>query len=40
MTAPSRIISHELPLEQAPEDYRSFDAREEGWAKAVLKPAA
>ncbi|NIF93100.1 glutathione-independent formaldehyde dehydrogenase [Burkholderia sp. Cy-637] len=37
---PSRIISHELPLEQAPEGYRKFDAREDGWTKVVLKPAA
>ncbi|SAK56674.1 glutathione-independent formaldehyde dehydrogenase [Caballeronia ptereochthonis] len=37
---PSRIISHELPLEQAPEGYRNFDERKEGWTKVVLKTAA
>lgn len=37
---PSMIVSHELPLEQAAEAYRCFDAREEGWTKIVLKPAA
>lgn len=37
---PSEIISHELPLEQAPEGYRNFDERKEGWTKVVLKTAA
>ncbi|WP_243040472.1 glutathione-independent formaldehyde dehydrogenase [Dyella sedimenti] len=35
---PSVIVSHELPLAQAAEGYRHFDAREEGWTKVVLKP--
>ncbi|AXK72888.1 aldehyde dehydrogenase [Lysobacter sp. TY2-98] len=35
---PSFIVSHELPLEQAPEGYRNFDARNEGWTKVLLKP--
>ncbi|GAA1009610.1 aldehyde dehydrogenase [Acrocarpospora pleiomorpha] len=35
---PSFVISHELPLEQAPEGYRHFDARDEGWTKVVLHP--
>ena len=35
---PSWIVSHELPLEQAPEAYKKFDARKEGWTKVVLKP--
>ncbi len=35
---PSWIVSHELPLEQAPEAYKNFDAREQGWTKVVLKP--
>ncbi|MDB5166607.1 MAG: fdh [Candidatus Saccharibacteria bacterium] len=35
---PSFIVSHELPLEQAPEAYQHFDARDEGWTKVVLKP--
>ena len=37
---PSFIVSHELPLDKAPDAYKHFDAREEGWTKVVLKPAA
>ena len=37
---PSRIISHRLGLDEAPDAYRHFDARDEGWTKVVLKPAA
>lgn len=37
---PSKIISHRLSLDQAPEAYKHFDAREKGWTKVVLKPAA
>ncbi|MDB5773839.1 MAG: Threonine dehydrogenase and related Zn-dependent dehydrogenase [Burkholderia sp.] len=35
---PSRIISHELPLERAAEGYQHFDERKDGWTKVVLKP--
>ncbi len=35
---PSWIVSHELPLERAPEAYEKFDKREKGWTKVVLKP--
>ena len=35
---PSLIVSHELPLDQAPGAYKSFDKRETGWTKVVLKP--
>lgn len=35
---PSWIVSHELPLDQAPEGYKHFDARDEGWTKIVLHP--
>jgi threonine dehydrogenase-like Zn-dependent dehydrogenase len=35
---PSWIVSHELPLEQAPEAYKNFDARKDGWTKVTLKP--
>ncbi len=35
---PSWIISHELPLAQAPEAYENFDERKSGWTKVVLKP--
>ncbi|GHO48285.1 glutathione-independent formaldehyde dehydrogenase [Ktedonospora formicarum] len=37
---PSFIVSHRLPLEQAPDAYKHFDARDNGWIKVVLKPAA
>ncbi len=35
---PSIIISHELPLEKAPEAYKHFDDRDAGWTKVILKP--
>src|SRR3954468_11217146 len=35
---PSWIVSHELPLDRAPEGYEHFDARDEGWTKVVLHP--
>lgn len=31
------LISHRLPLEQAPEAYRRFGARDEGWTKVVFE---
>ncbi len=36
---PSWIVSHELPLSQAPEAYEHFDNRDDGWTKVLLKPA-
>ena len=38
--SPSFIISHKLLLEGAPDAYELFDARDIGWTKVVLKPAA
>lgn len=35
---PSFIISHDLPLEGAPDAYSHFDKREEGYTKVILKP--
>ncbi|MBN9798233.1 MULTISPECIES: glutathione-independent formaldehyde dehydrogenase [Pseudonocardia] len=35
---PSWIVSHNLTLDQAPEAYQHFDAREDGWTKVVLNP--
>jgi threonine dehydrogenase-like Zn-dependent dehydrogenase len=35
---PSFVVSHELPLDEAPEGYRHFDARDNGWTKVVLHP--
>lgn len=37
---PSQIVSHELPLDQAPHAYDQFDKRVEGWTKVLLHPAA
>lgn len=36
---PSLVVSHELPLEQAPMAYEKFDMRVEGFTKVVLHPA-
>ena len=35
---PSSIISHEISLEEAPDAYKHFDKRENGWTKVILKP--
>ena len=35
---PSWIVSHELKLDQAPDGYQHFDARDDGWTKVVLHP--
>lgn len=35
---PDFIVSHELSLDEAPDAYRHFDARENGWTEVVLKP--
>ncbi|WP_031508606.1 glutathione-independent formaldehyde dehydrogenase [Streptomyces megasporus] len=35
---PSFVVSHRLPLAKAPEAYESFDKRENGWTKVLLKP--
>ena len=37
---PSFIVSHEVPLKEAPNAYKHFDARDDGWTKVVLKTAA
>jgi glutathione-independent formaldehyde dehydrogenase len=36
---PSFLVSHELALAEAPDAYKHFDDRDEGWTKVVLKPA-
>ncbi|HEX3835062.1 MAG TPA: hypothetical protein VHW04_23975 [Solirubrobacteraceae bacterium] len=36
---PSFLISHELPLAEAPDAYTHFDHRDAGWTKVILKPA-
>jgi threonine dehydrogenase-like Zn-dependent dehydrogenase len=35
---PSKIISHELSLDEAPTAYKHFDKRDKGWTKVILKP--
>ena len=35
---PSFIVSHEVPLDQAPMAYEKFDKRIEGYTKVILKP--
>jgi glutathione-independent formaldehyde dehydrogenase len=37
---PSFLISHQLPLAEAPDAYKHFDDRDAGWTKVILKPAA
>jgi glutathione-independent formaldehyde dehydrogenase len=37
---PSAIVSHELPLTEAPAAYEKFDKRIDGYAKVLLHPAA
>ncbi|GAA2043782.1 glutathione-independent formaldehyde dehydrogenase [Streptomyces carpaticus] len=36
---PSFLVSHRLPLREAPEAYQHFDQRDDGWTKVLLKPA-
>jgi glutathione-independent formaldehyde dehydrogenase len=35
---PSFVVSHELPLAQAPEAYEKFDQRADGYTKVILHP--
>ncbi len=35
---PSFVVSHRLSLHEAPDAYKHFDARENGWTKVILKP--
>lgn len=37
---PSFLVSHRLPLAEAPDAYNHFDRRDDGWTKVILKPAA
>ena len=36
---PSTIVSHHIGLEEAPDAYRHFDARRDGYLKVILRPA-
>jgi glutathione-independent formaldehyde dehydrogenase len=36
---PGFLVSHELPLAEAPAGYSHFDKREDGWTKVLLHPA-
>ena len=35
---PSKIVSHRLPLSEAPDAFKKFDARSDGYIKIVLDP--
>jgi threonine dehydrogenase-like Zn-dependent dehydrogenase len=37
---PSWIVSHHLHLDEAPDAYRHFDQRDDGWTKVILHPGA
>jgi glutathione-independent formaldehyde dehydrogenase len=37
---PSFVVSHVLPLEEAPEAYQKFDRRVDGYTKVILRPDA
>jgi glutathione-independent formaldehyde dehydrogenase len=37
---PSKLVSHELGLEEAVDAYEHFDKRDSGWTKVLLHPAA
>jgi glutathione-independent formaldehyde dehydrogenase len=37
---PSFVVSHELPLDEAPDAYRAVDRRADGYTKVVLRPDA
>lgn len=37
---PGFLVSHEMPLAEAPQGYDHFDKREEGWTKVVLHPGS
>jgi glutathione-independent formaldehyde dehydrogenase len=35
---PSFVVSHDLPLAEAPGAYRKFDRRVDGYTKVILHP--
>jgi threonine dehydrogenase-like Zn-dependent dehydrogenase len=35
---PSFLVSHNLGLDEAPDAYRHFDQRDDGWTKVILHP--
>lgn len=37
---PSFVVSHEIPLDQAPQAYEKFDKRVEGYTKVILHPGS
>jgi threonine dehydrogenase-like Zn-dependent dehydrogenase len=37
---PSFIVSHDIPLAEAPDAYEHFDRRDAGWTKVILRPGA
>lgn len=37
---PGMIVSHEVDIGEAPDAYRKFDERDNGWTKVLQKPSA
>jgi len=37
---PSFVVSHHVSLEEAPEAYRKFDAKEDGYTKVLINPSS
>ena len=35
---PDFVVSHQVPLDEAPDAYRRFDRREDGYIKVILNP--
>ena len=35
---PDFVVSHEVPLDEAPAAYQKFDRREDGYTKVILHP--
>ena len=38
LAKPSFIVSHRIPIEDAPEAYEKFDERTDGYTKVLIKP--
>ena len=38
LAKPSMIVSHRIPIEEAPNAYEQFDVRADGYTKVVIKP--
>jgi glutathione-independent formaldehyde dehydrogenase len=38
LAKPSFIVSHRIPIDEAPEAYDKFDKRADGYTKVLIKP--